>query len=161
MKALDAAISARQWKKAVQIIQVIDDDTGELNKYYLKIGQHYESVREYHMAQRFYMKVSEKINFKQETILKGSGKKIPHLKSLNQPASIFDQNIKKITKICFFFFGGSTFKTFFLTKSSGQHGQACHRDVQQGRDVGGGAPAGPTIHGQGRGKQYSIIRLFD
>ena len=55
IKALDAAISARQWKKAVQIIQVIDDTTGELNEYYLKLGQHYASVREYKMAETFYM----------------------------------------------------------------------------------------------------------
>ena len=55
MKALDAAISARQWKKAVQIIQVVDDSTGELNQYYFKLGQHYASVREYKMAETFYM----------------------------------------------------------------------------------------------------------
>ncbi len=71
MKALDAAISARQWKKAVQIIQVIDDDTGELNKYYLKIGQHYESVREYHMAQRFYMQVSGENKFLDKKTYRG------------------------------------------------------------------------------------------
>ena len=35
--------------------QVIDDDSGELNKYYYKLGQHYESIREHGMAQRFYM----------------------------------------------------------------------------------------------------------
>ena len=44
-----------QAKKAVQIIQVIDDTTGELNEYYLKLGQHYASVREYKMAENFYM----------------------------------------------------------------------------------------------------------
>ncbi len=36
-------------------MQVIDDDTGELHKYYLKLGQHYESLGEFSMAQRFYM----------------------------------------------------------------------------------------------------------
>ena len=55
VKALDAAINARQWKKAVQIIQVIDDSSGELNKYYFKLGQHYASLREYKMAEKFYM----------------------------------------------------------------------------------------------------------
>jgi intraflagellar transport protein 172 len=55
IKALDAAISARQWKKAVQIIQVIDDTSGELNDYYLKLGLHYASAREYKMAETFYM----------------------------------------------------------------------------------------------------------
>ena len=55
IKALDAAINARQWKKAVQIIQVIDDDSGELNKYYFKLGQHYAGLREYKMAEKFYL----------------------------------------------------------------------------------------------------------
>ena len=39
----------------VLLNQVIDDDSGELNKYYYKLGQHYESIREHGMAQRFYM----------------------------------------------------------------------------------------------------------
>ena len=55
IKALDAAIKARQWKKAVQIVQVIDDDNGELNRYYYKLGQHFASIKEYSMAQKFYM----------------------------------------------------------------------------------------------------------
>ena len=55
IKALDAAISARQWKKAVQIIQVVDDNTGELNKYYFKLGQHFSSMREFKMAEKFYL----------------------------------------------------------------------------------------------------------
>ena len=58
IKALDVAISARQWKKAVQIIQVVEDDSGELNKYYHKLGQHYETAKEYEMAQRFYMQAN-------------------------------------------------------------------------------------------------------
>ena len=55
LKALEAAINARQWKKAVQIIQVIDDDNGELNKYHYKLGQHFAGVGEYKMAERFYL----------------------------------------------------------------------------------------------------------
>ena len=55
IKALDAAINARQWKKAVQIIQVIDDNSGDMNKYYFKLGQHYAGLREYKMAEKFYM----------------------------------------------------------------------------------------------------------
>ncbi len=42
-------------KRLVFLPQVIDDDTGELNKYYYKLGQYYESIKEYQMAQRFYM----------------------------------------------------------------------------------------------------------
>ena len=55
IKALEAAINARQWKKAVQIIQVIDDSSGDLNKYYFKLGQHYAGLREYKMAEKFYL----------------------------------------------------------------------------------------------------------
>ena len=36
-------------------MQVIEDDSGELNKYYYKLGSHYASVKEYGMAQKFYM----------------------------------------------------------------------------------------------------------
>jgi len=58
MKALEAAIGARQWKKAVQIVQVVDDDgSGELGKHFFRLGQHYESIKEYAMAHRFYMQV--------------------------------------------------------------------------------------------------------
>ncbi len=55
MKALEAAISARQWKKAVQIIQVIDDQSGDLNKHYFQLGQHFASTREFQLAERFYL----------------------------------------------------------------------------------------------------------
>ena len=34
---------------------MIDDETGELNKYYYKLGQHYASIKEYAQAQKFYM----------------------------------------------------------------------------------------------------------
>jgi intraflagellar transport protein 172 len=54
-KALDAAIAARQWKKAVQIIQVVEDKSGELNKYYFKLGQHYAGLAEYKMAEKFFL----------------------------------------------------------------------------------------------------------
>ena len=64
IKALDAAINARQWKKAVQIIQVVNDNSGELNKYYFKLGQHYASLREYKMAENFFLSG----NFKKHAI---------------------------------------------------------------------------------------------
>ena len=34
---------------------MIDDDNGELNKYYYKLGQHFAGVGEYKMAERFYL----------------------------------------------------------------------------------------------------------
>ncbi|XP_029847708.3 intraflagellar transport protein 172 homolog [Ixodes scapularis] len=54
LKALDAAINARQWKKAVQIIEVIDD-TPELNPYYAKLAHHFQSAAEYEMAEHFFL----------------------------------------------------------------------------------------------------------
>ncbi|XP_067120573.1 intraflagellar transport protein 172 homolog [Centruroides vittatus] len=54
VKALDAAVSARQWKKAVQIIEVIDDP-GTVTKYYQKLGQHYSSAGEYELAEHFFV----------------------------------------------------------------------------------------------------------
>ena len=34
---------------------MIDDSSDELGGYYMKLGQHYESAKEYGMAERFYM----------------------------------------------------------------------------------------------------------
>ncbi|MBN3302921.1 IF172 protein, partial [Amia calva] len=53
-KAIEAAIGARQWKKAVHILELQDDRSA--GKYYLKIAQHYASVQEYEVAERFYVK---------------------------------------------------------------------------------------------------------
>jgi intraflagellar transport protein 172 len=57
VRALDAAIGARQWKKAVQIAQVIEPDAAnaDLAKYYVKLAQHYASIKEYSVAQRFFL----------------------------------------------------------------------------------------------------------
>lgn len=47
LKALDAAVGARQWKKAVHIVKVIDDvDT--VIKYYEMIATHFASVKVNH-----------------------------------------------------------------------------------------------------------------
>ncbi|KAI4469969.1 hypothetical protein MML48_1g13173 [Holotrichia oblita] len=54
-KALDAAVSARQWKKAVHIIQVIDDDDS-VRDYYNILGKHYASAKEYGIAESMYIK---------------------------------------------------------------------------------------------------------
>ncbi|XP_066969064.1 intraflagellar transport protein 172 homolog [Macrobrachium rosenbergii] len=55
IKALDAAITARQWKKAVQIIEVIDDDDA-LQPYLLKLGHHYAITNDLRSAEKFYVK---------------------------------------------------------------------------------------------------------
>ncbi|KRT79958.1 Anaphase-promoting complex subunit 3 protein, partial [Oryctes borbonicus] len=56
-KALDAAVSARQWKKAVHIIQVIDDSDSVRN-FYKILGNHYASVKEYNIAENMYIKAN-------------------------------------------------------------------------------------------------------
>lgn len=45
LKAVEAAIAARQWKKAVHILELQEDPSAE--KYYVKIAQHYASVQDY------------------------------------------------------------------------------------------------------------------
>ncbi|XP_078397553.1 intraflagellar transport protein 172 homolog isoform X1 [Cetorhinus maximus] len=54
IKAIEASIGARQWKKAVHILELQDDKTSY--KYYHKIAQHYASVQEYEAAERMYVK---------------------------------------------------------------------------------------------------------
>uniref|UniRef100_A0A914XG62 Anaphase-promoting complex subunit 4-like WD40 domain-containing protein n=1 Tax=Plectus sambesii TaxID=2011161 RepID=A0A914XG62_9BILA len=54
LKALDAAIRARQWNKAVQIVDVVDN-SDLAKEYYGKIAEHYASIKEYDRAERFYI----------------------------------------------------------------------------------------------------------
>lgn len=54
VKAIEAAIQARQWNKAVQIIELQDDE--EMEKYYLILAKHYAHVQEYQAAERFYVR---------------------------------------------------------------------------------------------------------
>lgn len=49
IKALDAAVNCHQWKKAVQIIKVIDDPT-VISKYCGLLGQHFEAVKDYDVS---------------------------------------------------------------------------------------------------------------
>uniref|UniRef100_A0A8C9QX79 Intraflagellar transport protein 172 homolog n=1 Tax=Scleropages formosus TaxID=113540 RepID=A0A8C9QX79_SCLFO len=53
-KAIEAAIGARQWKKAIHILELQEDQSSGM--YYLKIAQHYASVQEYEVAERLYVK---------------------------------------------------------------------------------------------------------
>ncbi|XP_071532014.1 intraflagellar transport protein 172 homolog [Panulirus ornatus] len=55
VKALDAAITARQWKKAIQIIEVIDDDEA-LQPHLMKLGNHFASLNDLKKAEKFYIK---------------------------------------------------------------------------------------------------------
>jgi intraflagellar transport protein 172 len=58
LKALDAAVRARQWNKAVQIVDVVDNS--ELAKqYYGKIAEHYASIGEYDVSHAIWLRVIE------------------------------------------------------------------------------------------------------
>lgn len=48
LKAIEAAIAARQWKKAVQILDSQDDPSA--GNFYLKIAQHYASMQDYEVG---------------------------------------------------------------------------------------------------------------
>ncbi|XP_074392344.1 intraflagellar transport protein 172 homolog isoform X2 [Zonotrichia albicollis] len=54
IKALEAALGARQWKKAIYILDLQDRQTAA--KYYLKIAQHYAALQEYQVAEELYIK---------------------------------------------------------------------------------------------------------
>lgn len=48
LKAIEAAIAARQWKKAVHILELQNDSSAA--KFYVKIAQHYASVQDYEVS---------------------------------------------------------------------------------------------------------------
>lgn len=50
LKAIEAAIAARQWKKAVHILELQEDSSSA--KYYVKIAQHYASMPDYEVRDR-------------------------------------------------------------------------------------------------------------
>ncbi|XP_074847703.1 intraflagellar transport protein 172 homolog isoform X2 [Carettochelys insculpta] len=54
IKAIEAAIGARQWKKAIYILDSQDKRTAV--KYYPKIAQHYAALQEYQIAEELYIK---------------------------------------------------------------------------------------------------------
>ena len=54
MKAVEAAIQSRQWSKATQILQVVDEGPN-VQQYYKKIADHYSNVAEYDQAEKYYI----------------------------------------------------------------------------------------------------------
>uniref|UniRef100_F6S4V7 Intraflagellar transport protein 172 homolog n=1 Tax=Ornithorhynchus anatinus TaxID=9258 RepID=F6S4V7_ORNAN len=54
IKAIEAALGARQWKKAVYILDLQDQSTAA--KYYPRIAQHYASLQEFEMAEALFIK---------------------------------------------------------------------------------------------------------
>lgn len=55
-KAVEAAINSRQWKKAVQILEL--QDSAMAARYYKKIADHYASIGEYKIAERLYVEAN-------------------------------------------------------------------------------------------------------
>ncbi|KAL1129294.1 hypothetical protein AAG570_013823, partial [Ranatra chinensis] len=53
VKAIEAAIMARQWKKAVQILQDIED-VSIVYKYYTLLAKHFASVKDFALAENLY-----------------------------------------------------------------------------------------------------------
>ncbi|KAA0708383.1 Intraflagellar transport protein 172 -like protein [Triplophysa tibetana] len=53
-KAIEAAIAARQWKKALHILELQEDKAAAI--YYPKIAQYYASVQEFEVAERLFVK---------------------------------------------------------------------------------------------------------
>ncbi|KAM6915750.1 intraflagellar transport protein 172 homolog [Xenentodon cancila] len=53
-KAIESAIAARQWKKAVHILELQEDSSA--GKYYVKIAQHYASMQDYEVAEQLFVK---------------------------------------------------------------------------------------------------------
>ena len=53
-KAVDAAIKSRQWTKAAQVVEAVDN-AEEAQQYYLMIAVHYEEIRELPQAEKFYL----------------------------------------------------------------------------------------------------------
>lgn len=49
MKAIEAAIAARQWKKAVHILELQEDSSA--GTYYVKIAQYYASMQDYEVRE--------------------------------------------------------------------------------------------------------------
>ncbi|XP_065212288.1 intraflagellar transport protein 172 homolog [Planococcus citri] len=56
VKALDAAVGARQWKKAVQIIQVIDDKKS-VAKHYVQLAKHFTNIKDFKTAEQLFVGV--------------------------------------------------------------------------------------------------------
>ena len=53
-KAIEAAIQARQWGKAVQIVELQEPSISA--EYYQQIAEHYHSVKDHPLAEQYYLK---------------------------------------------------------------------------------------------------------
>eukprot|EP01137_Pigoraptor_chileana_P037243 Opistho-2@34026 len=57
VKAIEAAIQSRQWNKAVQIVEMQEPNTAQ--KYYREIAGHFESVADFDLAERYYVRCGQ------------------------------------------------------------------------------------------------------
>ena len=53
-KAVEAAIQARQWTKATQILEL--QEPGTAGEYYKQIAEHYSAIKDYQQAEQYYLK---------------------------------------------------------------------------------------------------------
>ncbi|KAL0485003.1 intraflagellar transport protein 172 [Acrasis kona] len=54
VKAIEAALTSRQWAKAIQILDGVEPATSK--KYYARVARHYEDIQNYSQAKKFYIK---------------------------------------------------------------------------------------------------------
>ena len=57
--ALNAAINARQWRKALQIVQVIESDDPEIQKHCLKLAEYFASVGDGNLAESLFLRAGD------------------------------------------------------------------------------------------------------
>ncbi|XP_076397740.1 intraflagellar transport protein Oseg2 isoform X2 [Megachile rotundata] len=57
--ALDAAINARQWRKGLQIVQVIEDDSPILRKQCEKLGEYFASIGDKNIAEKLFIRAGD------------------------------------------------------------------------------------------------------
>ncbi|XP_053982609.1 intraflagellar transport protein 172 homolog [Hylaeus volcanicus] len=57
--ALDAAINARQWRKGLQILQVIEDDNVAIRKKCEKLAEYFASIGEKNVAERLLLRAGD------------------------------------------------------------------------------------------------------
>lgn len=57
-QALNAAINAKQWKKALQIVQVIDSDDPKIQEQCLKLAEYYVSIGDPNLAENLFIRAN-------------------------------------------------------------------------------------------------------
>ncbi|XP_066588134.1 intraflagellar transport protein 172 homolog isoform X2 [Prorops nasuta] len=59
VSALNAAINAKQWRKALQIIRVIEDDDPEVRKQCIKLGEYCASIGDRKLAENLFLRAGD------------------------------------------------------------------------------------------------------